>query len=428
MPYVDRQGRICGFLDIEDTENSGKFLRRYFILDSKANGLYWFMDNPQNLPDGASHVGHLELAYVNKVSDATKIRPKAEFCFVINSGMQRYFLQANDQQDLTDWVDALNNASKITVPRPESNNDPGDCLHSKTNSSCQPPQSCAYRTQIVGGVAMQVPVSPEDAASEVVPAEAAQNVLLYCLQNNSPQLDAQAAHGPGQPIKTGYCVKQGGMMKNWKQRYFVLSENAISYYKSDCERDPQRTISLRDVRSAREFDLSVRTSELLRRDNLFEIVTPNRTFFVQAPSPEEMHSWIKAISAAIVAQRGPARSTASIRHSRQLGRPFGLRRSLHLWAHSLSLSTTETMACAMTGLGAVGVQVGGEMEVQVLSTAADPAPTFGSRLLPLHKHMQGKRAACASAVPSFADFDFGSFSHSSLQICSSPVKLDEERR
>uniref|UniRef100_UPI00358E7EE4 pleckstrin homology domain-containing family A member 1-like isoform X3 n=1 Tax=Myxine glutinosa TaxID=7769 RepID=UPI00358E7EE4 len=311
MPYVDRQGRICGFLDIEDTENSGKFLRRYFILDSKANGLYWFMDNPQNLPDGASHVGHLELAYVNKVSDATKIRPKAEFCFVINSGMQRYFLQANDQQDLTDWVDALNNASKITVPRPESNNDPGDCLHSKTNSSCQPPQSCAYRTQIVGGVAMQVPVSPEDAASEVVPAEAAQNVLLYCLQNNSPQLDAQAAHGPGQPIKTGYCVKQGGMMKNWKQRYFVLSENAISYYKSDCERDPQRTISLRDVRSAREFDLSVRTSELLRRDNLFEIVTPNRTFFVQAPSPEEMHSWIKAISAAIVAQRGPARSTAS---------------------------------------------------------------------------------------------------------------------
>uniref|UniRef100_A0A8C4QAF2 PH domain-containing protein n=1 Tax=Eptatretus burgeri TaxID=7764 RepID=A0A8C4QAF2_EPTBU len=101
------------------------------------------------------------------------------------------------------------------------------------------------------------------------------------------------------------------MMKNWKQRYFVLSENSISYYKSDCERDPQRTISLRDVRSAREFDSSVRTSELLRRDNLFEIVTPNRTFFVQAPSPEEMHSWIKAISGAIVAQRGPARSSAS---------------------------------------------------------------------------------------------------------------------
>ena len=47
MPYVDRQNRICGFLDIEENENSGKFLRRYFILDTQANYLLWYMDNPQ---------------------------------------------------------------------------------------------------------------------------------------------------------------------------------------------------------------------------------------------------------------------------------------------------------------------------------------------------------------------------------------------
>lgn len=47
MPYVDRQNRICGFLDIEEHENSGKFLRRYFILDTQANYLLWYMDNPQ---------------------------------------------------------------------------------------------------------------------------------------------------------------------------------------------------------------------------------------------------------------------------------------------------------------------------------------------------------------------------------------------
>lgn len=47
MPYVDRQNRICGFLDIEENENSGKFLRRYFILDTRANCLLWYMDNPQ---------------------------------------------------------------------------------------------------------------------------------------------------------------------------------------------------------------------------------------------------------------------------------------------------------------------------------------------------------------------------------------------
>lgn len=29
--------------------------------------------------------------------------------------MRKFFLQANDQQDLVDWVNALNKATKITV-------------------------------------------------------------------------------------------------------------------------------------------------------------------------------------------------------------------------------------------------------------------------------------------------------------------------
>lgn len=34
---------------------------------------------------------------------------------VINAGMRKFFLQANDQQDLVEWVNALNKATKITV-------------------------------------------------------------------------------------------------------------------------------------------------------------------------------------------------------------------------------------------------------------------------------------------------------------------------
>lgn len=58
MPYLDRQNRICGFLDIEENETCGRFLRRYFILDTAANCLLWYMDNPQvrsaGCPPGAS--------------------------------------------------------------------------------------------------------------------------------------------------------------------------------------------------------------------------------------------------------------------------------------------------------------------------------------------------------------------------------------
>lgn len=117
MPYVDRLNRICGFLDIEEKENSCRFQRRYFILDTQGNALLWYMDNPQvlhtymnlhtlkappskkknqeevkltnsdhitldsepvtikclcfctqNLPSGASSVGSLKLTYISKVN------------------------------------------------------------------------------------------------------------------------------------------------------------------------------------------------------------------------------------------------------------------------------------------------------------------------------------------------------------------------
>ncbi|KAF7254156.1 Pleckstrin-likey domain-containing family A member 1 [Varanus komodoensis] len=102
------------------------------------------------------------------------------------------------------------------------------------------------------------------------------------------------------------------------------------------DKEPLRIIPLKEVHKVQEC----KQSDILMRDNLFEIVTTSRTFYVQlnraqamnlpidmpviemeviaqvillsqADSPEDMHSWIKAISGAIVAQRGPGRSAAS---------------------------------------------------------------------------------------------------------------------
>ncbi|KGL88292.1 Pleckstrin homology domain-containing family A member 2, partial [Charadrius vociferus] len=161
MPYLDRQNRICGFLDIEENETCGKFLRRYFILDTQANCLLWYMDNPQNLAIGAGAVGSLQLTYISKVSIATpKQKPKTPFCFVINALSQRYFLQASDQKDLQDWVEALNRASKITVPK-------GGSIPPATEIAKPPvvPQAqerkpqVAYKTEIIGGVVVHTPIS-----------------------------------------------------------------------------------------------------------------------------------------------------------------------------------------------------------------------------------------------------------------------------
>ncbi|XP_054974788.1 pleckstrin homology domain-containing family A member 1 isoform X1 [Sorex araneus] len=299
MPYVDRQNRICGFLDIEENENSGKFLRRYFILDTTEDSFVWYMDNPQNLPSGSSRVGAIKLTYISKVSDATKLRPKAEYCFVMNAGMRKYFLQANDQQDLIEWVNVLNKAIKITVPKqtdsqphPDHPSRPGECGKKQVS----------YRTDIVGGVPIITPTQKEA-------GECGESVDRTHLKRSQSHLPYCSARPPPDSavIKAGYCVKQGAVMKNWKRRYFQLDENTIGYFKSELEKEPLRVIPLKEVHKVQEC----KQSDIMMRDNLFEIVTSSRTFYVQADSPEEMHSWIKAVSGAIVAQRGPGRSASS---------------------------------------------------------------------------------------------------------------------
>ncbi|XP_018616832.2 pleckstrin homology domain-containing family A member 1-like isoform X7 [Scleropages formosus] len=305
MPYVDRQNRICGFLDIEENENSGKFLRRYFILDTQEGSLVWYMDNPQNLPTGAEHVGSLKLTYISKVSDATKLRPKAEFCFVINAGMRKVFLQANDQQDLVDWVNVLNNATKITVPKT------GDGQHNAEAplDSLGAKKQVSYRTEIIGGVPIVTQTQQEGGDGQNgAGVKRLHSHLPYCV--GRPAQDHTV-------IKAGYCVKQGAVMKNWKRRYFLLDENSMSYFKSDLEKEPLRMIPLKEVQKVQEC----KQSDIMMRDNLFEVVTTSRTFYIQSDSPEDMHSWIKAISGAIVAQRGPGRSAAAMRQIRRLSNP-----------------------------------------------------------------------------------------------------------
>uniref|UniRef100_A0A673Z2P3 Pleckstrin homology domain containing A1 n=1 Tax=Salmo trutta TaxID=8032 RepID=A0A673Z2P3_SALTR len=306
MPYVDRQNRICGFLDIEENENSGKFLRRYFILDTKEGSLVWYMDNPQNLPKGAEHVGSLKLSYISKVSDATKLRPKAEFCFVINAGMRKFYLQANDQQDLVEWVHVLNNATKITVPKSGDGQPSAEMPQEVLGSMKQ----ISYKTEIIGGV-------------PIITATQVRKDHQSGLQKNSKY--------PG-IVRPGICGKSG--MKNWKRRYFLLEENAVSYFKSDLEREPLRVIPLKEVHKVQEC----KQSDLMQRDNLFEVVTSSRTFYIQSDSPEEMHSWIKAISGAIVAQRGPGRSAASVRIQSGISAPRGRNLTVFAGNHILSKS------------------------------------------------------------------------------------------
>ncbi|XP_041643690.1 pleckstrin homology domain-containing family A member 2 [Cheilinus undulatus] len=280
MPYVDRLNRVCGFLDIEEKESSCRFQRRYFILDIQGNALLWYMDNPQNLPSGASFVGSLKLTYISKVNEATaKQKPKTEFCFVINAVSRRYFLQANDATDMREWVAALNKASKITVPKPGPAPPRSDMTAVLKDPQGGKKQQ-AYKAEIIGGVVVHTPIQNEGEDSEGRERKGSRPGVLRC----------------------GYCVKQGNVRKSWKRRFFTLDDNTVCYYKSETDKEPLRAIPLRDIQKVHEC--LVKSGELLLRDNLFEIITSSRTFYIQTDSPEEMHGWIRDIEMKIQSFRG----------------------------------------------------------------------------------------------------------------------------
>ncbi|NXE55614.1 PKHA2 protein, partial [Casuarius casuarius] len=313
MPYLDRQNRICGFLDIEENETCGKFLRRYFILDTQANCLLWYMDNPQNLAIGAGAVGSLQLTYISKVSVATpKQKPKTPFCFVINALSQRYFLQASDQKDLQDWVEALNRASKITVPKGGSVPPAAEIAKPPVVAQAQEKKpQVAYKTEIIGGVVVHTPISINQNGGEG--AEGGDVAAHPLLRRSQSYIPTSAAKPPAGPpvLKSGYCVKQGNVRKSWKRRYFVLDEFSISYFKCEQDKEPLRSILLKDV--CKTHECLVKSGDLLMRDNLFEIITSSRTFYIQADSPEDMRSWIRAITGAVQALKTRPREMSFVR-------------------------------------------------------------------------------------------------------------------
>ncbi|XP_037536381.1 pleckstrin homology domain-containing family A member 2 [Nematolebias whitei] len=292
MPYVDRLNRVCGFLDLEERESSCRFQRRYFILDTLGNVLLWYMDNPQNLPSGASSVGSLKLTYISKVNEATaKQKPKTEFCFVINAVSRRYFLQANDATDMKDWIAALNKASKITVPKSSTSAPPRPDVSAVISDSQGGKRQHAYKTEIIGGVVVHTPIQHESEETNGKEKKGNKAGVLRC----------------------GYCVKQGNVRKSWKRRFFTLDDNAVSYYKSETDKEPLRAVLLRDIQKVHEC--LVKSGDLLLRDNLFEIITSSRTFYIQTDSPEDMRGWIRDIEMKIQEFRGPPRFTGFSRGS-----------------------------------------------------------------------------------------------------------------
>lgn len=92
-------------------------------------------------------------------------------------------------------------------------------------------------------------------------------------------------------LKSGYLWKKGERRKTWKKRWFVLRPAHLAYYKTSAEYQLLRLLDLSDIHSCTQVNLK-------KHDNTFGLISPNRTFYFQATSPEDVQDWVKAIEEA----------------------------------------------------------------------------------------------------------------------------------
>lgn len=90
--------------------------------------------------------------------------------------------------------------------------------------------------------------------------------------------------------KEGYLVKQGKIVKNWKKRYFFLTNNILYYSRT---KETRFTI-LGHIDLA---DASIKTNRIPTLPNLISIITPSRTWYLRAESELDMLEWIEALEA-----------------------------------------------------------------------------------------------------------------------------------
>ncbi|XP_031570154.1 pleckstrin homology domain-containing family A member 1-like isoform X2 [Actinia tenebrosa] len=291
MPYRDDFSRLCGAIFYKDKD--GNWDRKLAILDEEECLFRFF--NPYafcpkteklwNCPDG--EINTRLITKIEKKEDSASEESVSQYFEIQMFDTAKHFLKAETEEEIDEWINNLHRVVVDPTRRQEGkirrtikNTLPRESEQKAPTSEAQldqSPEHISYETKIIGGVVVRRPVSKKvDSDTESL---------------SGGSHFRSMSGGPGiKTIKEGYMYKKGAVVRNWKKRYFRLDRNKLGYYEKDTDKEPIRSIANIDI-------MFVRTcaSNEGNRENLFEVITPSRTFTIQADTQEEMESWVKEI-------------------------------------------------------------------------------------------------------------------------------------
>ena len=96
-------------------------------------------------------------------------------------------------------------------------------------------------------------------------------------------------------VMEGFMVKQSKFMKEWRQRWFVLTPQYLCSFKNQGEyRNPTEFIRLGDCQTVKSAE------DISGKENSICVQTPERAFLLIARTPEEKEQWISRIGRQMV--------------------------------------------------------------------------------------------------------------------------------
>ena len=96
------------------------------------------------------------------------------------------------------------------------------------------------------------------------------------------------------PVKksSGFLIKRAVKSgSNWRERYFVLSDNAFTYYID--QKGAKKGAAKGTVVFSKDSTVTARDVEAIAF--CFSIITADKTLYVAAQSDADMNEWIEAI-------------------------------------------------------------------------------------------------------------------------------------
>lgn len=119
-----------------------------------------------------------------------------------------------------------------------------------------------------------------------------QGKVYYCQAPDEMSLQAWMA--ALRPLKVGFLMKQGQELQSWKKRWCMLWRTQLAYFENHTDtKDRKGYILLRDTIPDRVFGVD---RSVFGHDNIFQVETRERTFFMQAISGEDMDEWLTHIT------------------------------------------------------------------------------------------------------------------------------------